>query len=295
MVRCLAGICLAGNLTVQLGAANGTLLLRCCRAACKACGRREGGGRWTRPRPGGREAACAALCCFPRSVRVCAPAHKAQNSPAHTSLGCRRRSPVVHRFAVAEGDLVTYLNVWRGWEESGRSKKWAIENHVMHRSMLRAADIRNQVRRRVWRGAGAWPRRAAPCLELPSPCPELPWLCLRSCKPICGGRASSRLQPWKVPPRSTMMRSWRLVSGLPACAMARYAACHPFVPCGGCARCRLGGAMPAAVLRRLRALGEAVLAVCRVRAASDHRMRPSPLPVQCARRSRPACSSTPPS
>lgn len=49
------------------------------------------------------------------------------------------------RFAVAEGDLVTYLNVWRGWEESGRSKKWAIENHVMHRSMLRAADIRNQL------------------------------------------------------------------------------------------------------------------------------------------------------
>lgn len=49
------------------------------------------------------------------------------------------------RFAVAEGDLISYLNVWRAWEESGRSKKWAIANHVMHRTMLRAADIRSQV------------------------------------------------------------------------------------------------------------------------------------------------------
>lgn len=30
-------------------------------------------------------------------------------------------------------------------QESGRSKKWAIANYVMHRSLLRAADIRNQV------------------------------------------------------------------------------------------------------------------------------------------------------
>lgn len=49
------------------------------------------------------------------------------------------------RFAVAEGDLLTYLNVWRGWEGSGRSKKWAIENFVSHRAMLRAADIRSQL------------------------------------------------------------------------------------------------------------------------------------------------------
>lgn len=47
---------------------------------------------------------------------------------------------------MAEGDLVSYLNVWRAWEESKRSKKWAVANHVMHRSLLRAADIRSQVR-----------------------------------------------------------------------------------------------------------------------------------------------------
>jgi hypothetical protein len=46
---------------------------------------------------------------------------------------------------VAEGDLVTYLNVWRAWEESGRNKRWAVDNRVMHRTMLRAADIRCQV------------------------------------------------------------------------------------------------------------------------------------------------------
>ncbi len=50
------------------------------------------------------------------------------------------------RFAVAEGDLIAYLNVWRAWEQSGRSKKWAVAHRVMHRSMLRAADIREQVR-----------------------------------------------------------------------------------------------------------------------------------------------------
>ena len=33
---------------------------------------------------------------------------------------------------------MSYLNVWRAWEESGRSKKWAIANYVSHRSMLRA-------------------------------------------------------------------------------------------------------------------------------------------------------------
>ncbi|KAI7836590.1 hypothetical protein COHA_009551 [Chlorella ohadii] len=57
------------------------------------------------------------------------------------------------RFAVAEGDLISYLNVWKAWEESGRSKKWAIANYVMHRSLLRAADIRNQAR--------LWPRVCA--------------------------------------------------------------------------------------------------------------------------------------
>lgn len=47
---------------------------------------------------------------------------------------------------MAEGDLISYLNVWRAWEESGRSKKWAVAHRVMHRSLLHAADIRSQVR-----------------------------------------------------------------------------------------------------------------------------------------------------
>ena len=52
------------------------------------------------------------------------------------------------RFAVAEGDLVAYLNVWRGWEESGCNKKWSYANHISHRGMLRRAA-------RGGRGAGA--------------------------------------------------------------------------------------------------------------------------------------------
>lgn len=49
------------------------------------------------------------------------------------------------RFAAAEGDLVTFLNVWKAWEESNRNKRWAVENFVSHRSMLRASDIRTQL------------------------------------------------------------------------------------------------------------------------------------------------------
>ena len=51
---------------------------------------------------------------------------------------------------MAEGDPIAYLNVWRGWEESGRSRQWAGANRVMHRNMLRAADIRSQVGEVGW-------------------------------------------------------------------------------------------------------------------------------------------------
>lgn len=53
------------------------------------------------------------------------------------------------RFAVGEGDLITFLNIWRGWEESGCSRKWCYKNFINHRTMLRAADIRNQLQRHV--------------------------------------------------------------------------------------------------------------------------------------------------
>lgn len=53
------------------------------------------------------------------------------------------------RFAVGEGDLITFLNIWKGWEDSGRSRKWCYKNFVNHHTMLRAADIRNQLQRHV--------------------------------------------------------------------------------------------------------------------------------------------------
>ncbi len=49
------------------------------------------------------------------------------------------------RFAVAEGDLITYLNVWKAWEDSGRNRKWAERNMLSQRVLLRAADIRGQL------------------------------------------------------------------------------------------------------------------------------------------------------
>lgn len=51
------------------------------------------------------------------------------------------------RFAVGEGDLITFLNIWKGWEDGGRSRKWCYKNFINHRTMLRAADIRNQLQR----------------------------------------------------------------------------------------------------------------------------------------------------
>jgi len=55
------------------------------------------------------------------------------------------------QFAVGEGDLITYLNVWKAWEEGGRNKHWCIKNFVSHRSLLRASDIRDQLMRHVVR------------------------------------------------------------------------------------------------------------------------------------------------
>jgi hypothetical protein len=44
---------------------------------------------------------------------------------AHAGGGARRsRGAAVEKFAVAEGDLVTFLNAHRAWAENGRSQKW---------------------------------------------------------------------------------------------------------------------------------------------------------------------------
>lgn len=49
------------------------------------------------------------------------------------------------RFATAEGDLIAYLNVWRGWEEADRSKRWCAAHMLNYHNLLRAADIRRQL------------------------------------------------------------------------------------------------------------------------------------------------------
>ena len=49
------------------------------------------------------------------------------------------------RFASAEGDLVTFLNVWRAWHEADRSKRWCGAHFLNYRNLLRAADIRRQL------------------------------------------------------------------------------------------------------------------------------------------------------
>ncbi len=66
-------------------------------------------------------------------------------------MNLRQTQSYTRWFAAGEGDLISYLNVWRGWEASGRAKKWAIGNSVNHRTMLRAADIRMQLQHYVRR------------------------------------------------------------------------------------------------------------------------------------------------
>lgn len=60
------------------------------------------------------------------------------------------------RFAVGEGDLITFLNIWKGWEDAGRSRTWCYKNFINHRTMLRAADIRNQLQRHLRRLGLPW-------------------------------------------------------------------------------------------------------------------------------------------
>eukprot|EP00892_Ulva_mutabilis_P001346 jgi/Ulvmu1/11211/UM072_0048.1 len=50
------------------------------------------------------------------------------------------------KFAVAEGDMITYLNVWRAWTDHGRSGAWAYRHFISHKALLRAEDIRVRLR-----------------------------------------------------------------------------------------------------------------------------------------------------
>lgn len=53
------------------------------------------------------------------------------------------------RFAAAEGDHVTFLNVYKGFIECGRSSNWCHKNHVNFHAMKKVDEIRKQLRRIV--------------------------------------------------------------------------------------------------------------------------------------------------
>ncbi|KAG8385480.1 hypothetical protein BUALT_Bualt03G0049700 [Buddleja alternifolia] len=51
------------------------------------------------------------------------------------------------RFAAAEGDHVTFLNVYKGFIGSGKSSNWCHKNHVNYHAMKKVDEIRQQLRR----------------------------------------------------------------------------------------------------------------------------------------------------
>ncbi|GAV78777.1 Helicase_C domain-containing protein/HA2 domain-containing protein/OB_NTP_bind domain-containing protein [Cephalotus follicularis] len=51
------------------------------------------------------------------------------------------------RFAAAEGDHVTFLNVYKGFLQSGKSSKWCYTNCVNYHAMKKAIEVRGQLRR----------------------------------------------------------------------------------------------------------------------------------------------------
>lgn len=53
-----------------------------------------------------------------------------------------------HKFAVEEGDHLTYLNVYHAFVTNGKKdSKWCRENHLNHQSLIRAVSIRAQLKR----------------------------------------------------------------------------------------------------------------------------------------------------
>ncbi len=51
------------------------------------------------------------------------------------------------KFAVYEGDHLTMLNVYNSFIKAGKSSDWCSHNHVNYRSLMRAVDIRNQIKK----------------------------------------------------------------------------------------------------------------------------------------------------
>ncbi|CAN6482719.1 unnamed protein product [Victoria cruziana] len=55
------------------------------------------------------------------------------------------------RFAVAEGDHVSFLNIYQGFIQSGKSSQWCYKNFVNYNSMKKVLDVREQLIRLVKR------------------------------------------------------------------------------------------------------------------------------------------------
>lgn len=51
------------------------------------------------------------------------------------------------RFAAAEGDHVTFLNVYKGFLQSNKSSKWCHKNFINYHAMKKVLEIREQLRR----------------------------------------------------------------------------------------------------------------------------------------------------
>ncbi|KAF5742324.1 putative ATP-dependent RNA helicase [Tripterygium wilfordii] len=51
------------------------------------------------------------------------------------------------RFAAAEGDHVTFLNVYKGFLQSGKSSQWCHKNFINYQAMKKVMEIREQLRK----------------------------------------------------------------------------------------------------------------------------------------------------
>ncbi|KAH9309374.1 hypothetical protein KI387_037285, partial [Taxus chinensis] len=55
------------------------------------------------------------------------------------------------RFAAAEGDHVTYLNVYEGFLRSNKSSQWCHKNLINYQAMKKVVEIRNQLKKLMQR------------------------------------------------------------------------------------------------------------------------------------------------
>ncbi|KAF8663339.1 hypothetical protein HU200_055954 [Digitaria exilis] len=57
------------------------------------------------------------------------------------------------RFAAAEGDHVTFLNIYKGFHQSGKSSQWCYKNFLNYQALKKVVDIRGQLLR-ILKGFG---------------------------------------------------------------------------------------------------------------------------------------------